>query len=198
MEQERSDGITPGSFSKPAKRMIAVTLSRPAAFLLSGALLLGVAACQQADDPGAAAENSGAATSPDGPDAKPGIFAQHGRLVLPVVPGRPAAVYFTVRNTTGQPTELVGVHVSGAGEAQMHRTQGGTMEAVKTVALAPGATVAFAPGGYHVMAFDLSPDTKPGARAELTLTFAGGDKLSTPLAVEVMGDAGGAMEGMRH
>jgi hypothetical protein len=57
--------------------------------------------------------------------------------------------------------------------------------------------VQFAPGGKHVMAFDLSDKLAAGGTAELTITFADGDKISAPLAVEAAGGMG-AMSGMEH
>lgn len=125
-------------------------------------------------------------------DAKPGIAVTNGRLLLPAVTGNPAAVYFTLANKGDAPTTLAGVHVEGAGKAEMHQTTGGQMAPVEKVDLAPGAEVAFAPGGMHVMAFDLAETLKAGGAAEMTLTFADGDKVSVPLSVE---PAGGAMQG---
>ncbi|WP_404481040.1 copper chaperone PCu(A)C [Novosphingobium sp. BL-52-GroH] len=166
------------------------------ALLLSAGLLAGLGACgKEPDSPTASNE-----ATLSGPDAKPGLVASDGKLVLPVVAGRPGAVYFTVRNDGAEPVTLAGVHVDGAAKAQMHQTNGGSMSAIESLPIDPGASVVFAPGGLHVMAFDLSPKVQAGGTAELTLTFSDGDKLSMPLQVEKMG-AGtdmGDMEGMQH
>jgi copper(I)-binding protein len=167
------------------------------------ALALSLAACQQSKAPVAAETGTAEAVS-NGPDAKPGITASNGRLIAPVVSGRPAAAYFTVGNDGPATATLVGVHVEGAGEAQMHKTEGGKMTAVESVDIAPGASIEFAPGGYHVMVFDLADNIKAGGTTELTLTFSDGDKLSLPMKVEAMGaqmNAGGNMDdmaGMQH
>lgn len=166
-------------------------LAIPAALALSA----GLGACQQDAAPAPEETVTGAAPEVAGPDAKPGMSASAGRIVLPVVEGRPAAVYFTVRNDGETIAKLVSVHVQGAAKAEMHKTEGGTMSAVDEIAIKPGETVEFAPGGYHVMAFDPTTLLTPGGTAELTLTFSDGDKLSMPLAVETMGDA---MGGMHH
>ena len=185
-------------------------LLRKHAFFCTAAILAALAACQQPPSSDSAATE--AATEAAGPDARPGIAASDGRMVLPVVAGRPAAVYFSVRNDGAKTATLAGVHVAGAGTAEMHKTEGGTMSAVGSVDLGPGATVEFAPGGYHVMAFDLSDTLKAGETTELTLTFSDGDKLSMPLRIEKMGagmsasgqDMGGHdmeghdMKGMHH
>ncbi len=156
---------------------------RSLAVSCSFVLLASLAACQQSDAP---ASNEGDVAASD-PDARPGISGSNGRLVLPPVSGRPAAVYFRVRNDGPGAATLAGVHVSGAGEAQMHKTEGGSMSAVENLPLAAGASVEFEPGGLHVMAFDLDNSLKAGGHSELTLTFADGDKLSMPLRVESMG-----------
>lgn len=171
-------------------------LHRKLAFLCGAASLAALAACQQSQAPGETA------TQAAGPDAKPGISASGGRMVLPVIAGHPAAIYFSVRNDGAGAVTLAGVHVAGAGKVEMHKTEGGSMSPVDAVEMGPGATIEFAPGGYHVMAFDLADSLKAGSTTELTLTFSDGDKLSTPLHIEKMGgdvDGGmGNMAGMQH
>lgn len=173
----------------------------PVALICSVALISLVAGCGKTPD--SPTESNDATLS--GPDAKPGMVASDGKLVLPIVAGRPGAVYFTVRNDGAEPVTLAGVHVSGAAKAEMHQSNGGTMAKVDSLPIDPGASMVFAPGGLHVMVFDVSPDLKPGGKAELTLTFSDGDKLSMPLKVEEMGGGmdhegmdHGNMEGMQH
>jgi copper(I)-binding protein len=163
-----------------------------AAVLAASVVLAG---CQQSSAP--VAERSSAAADTGeamGPDAKPGITASGARLVLPVVVGRPGVAYFSVRNGTETSVALAGVHIDGAGKAEMHRAEGGKMSPVKTLDIAAGATTTFAPGGLHVMAFDIADTLKAGGETELTLTFADGDKVSLPAKVEAMG----AMPATKH
>lgn len=168
--------------------------ARAIAVLGASTLLLAVAACNRADN-GPVPQESAAADI--GPSAKPGISASDGHFVLPVVAGRPGAVYFTVRNNGSAPVKLVGVHIEGAESAQMHKTDGGTMTAVDSLDLAPGAQVDFRQGGLHVMVFGIEDSVKASGMAELTLTFSDGDKLSMPLRVETMGgDKTGDHSGM--
>lgn len=148
---------------------------------------LAVAACQQQKQPEAEAS----------PDAKPGLSASDGVLVLPAVKGNPGAAYFALTNGSDQPTSLAAIHIDGAGKTEMHETKGGKMEPLTWVQLNAGETVKFERGGRHVMVFDLTDKLAPGGSAEMTLTFSGGDKLSTPLRVEAAG-GGAAMEGMNH
>ena len=147
------------------------------------AMALGLSACgSQAPQP----EASEAAA--DAPDAPPGITLSDARIQLPLVSGRPAAAYFTVSQANGAPRKVVGVAVEMAGRAEMHETRGGTMAPVSEVEVGPGKTIKFAPGGYHVMLFDLDPKLRFTKDAELTVTFDGGDKASARAAVTTMAD----------
>ncbi|MCT2401864.1 copper chaperone PCu(A)C [Novosphingobium mangrovi (ex Huang et al. 2023)] len=168
---------------------------RKLAFFCAAASLAGLAACQQSPAPAPSETPATPETVTNGPDAKPGMSASDGRLVLPVIAGRPAAAYFRIRNDGDKSATLVSVYIAGAPKAEMHKTEGGKMSAVREIEIAPGQSVEFAPGGLHVMAFDVSDLVKAGGTAELTLTFSDGDKLSMPLAIETMGDA---MGGMHH
>ncbi|RYG28292.1 MAG: copper chaperone PCu(A)C, partial [Burkholderiales bacterium] len=117
------------------------------------------------------------------------------------------AVYFTISNNADKAASVVSAYVEGAANAEIHETKGGSMAAVKTVDVAPGATVEFAPGGLHVMAFELPASFQDGGTTELTVSFADGDKISAPLAITTV--AGGTAteaaamdhahhEGMQH
>ena len=195
MEQDRQGGITPAKFRMPRiKDVPAVKSLRNLAFFLGAVSFAALAACQGSKTP-TPQESVGGASSPE---AKPGIAAHGGRLVLPVVAGHPAAVYFSVRNDGPGAVTLASIHIAGAGKAEMHKTQGGSMNAVKSVELAPGVTIDFAPGGYHVMAFDLARSLKPGDTTELTMTFSDGDKLSMPLRIEALGDDIGSHDMSDH
>lgn len=163
----------PGKVAKPMKRALASTLAA-----LSLVAVLG--GCQQqksAEQPATA------------PEAKPGLSASDGVLFLPVTKGNPGAAYFTLTNAGDKAATLAAVSIDGAGTAEMHESKGSTMSPLSTVAVPAGGTVLFERGGKHVMAFELADTVKPGGTAELTLTFAGGDKLSVPLRVEAMGGA---------
>ncbi|MEE3154686.1 MAG: copper chaperone PCu(A)C [Pseudomonadota bacterium] len=168
-----------------------------AAFSALSLGLLALAGCQQSAEPDA----QGSASAPAealGPDAKPGTSAKAGRMILPVVADRPAAVYFTFTNASDEPVALAAIHIAGADSAEMHKTEGGQMRAVERVAVDAGKSVEFAPGGLHVMAFDLDDSLKSDGTTEMTITFEGGDKLSMPLVIEKMGAGMHADAGMDH
>lgn len=170
----------------------------PTRLLLAPALLglaaLGLAGCQQ--------QPAGSADATAAPEAKPGLTVTDGRLILPVVKGNPAGIYFTVANAGAKAWMLAAVSIDGAGKAEMHETQGGKMSAVPQVEVPAGGTVKFEPGALHVMAFELDDKLVAGGTAEMTLTFADGDKISAPLKIEArIGGAGmgsDSMAGMDH
>lgn len=97
---------------------------------------------------------------------------------LPAVPGRPGAAYFTL--TGGKSDDaLVGVSTPAASRAELHESMKNdagmmTMQALKSVRLAAGGTVKFAPGAKHVMLFDIDADVSPGGSVPITLTLASG------------------------
>lgn len=164
--------------------------TKPRNVLILAAVAL--AACQQNKAPEPAASEAVA------PDAKPGITAGDGVLRLPAVKGNPAAAYFSVSNGGPAAATLAAVSVDGAGKAEMHESSGGTMAPLKEVPLGVGQTVKFAPGGKHVMLFDLDPKLAAGGTTEMTLVFAGGDKASIPLKIEPAGGDMADMPGMDH
>ena len=148
------------------------------------ALALALAGCgsnQPQPSPSQAAEAA--------PETPPGITLSDARIQLPLVSGRPGAAYFTLSQANGAPRKVVGVAVEMAGRAEMHETKGGTMAPVSEVEIGPGKTVKFAPGGYHVMLFDLDPKLRFAKDAELTVTFDGGDKASARAPVATMQEA---------
>jgi copper(I)-binding protein len=168
-------------------------------FLLSFASLA-LSGCGQANKQ-EAPHGAGATNAPTAvPDAKPGIAVSGGVLVLPVVKGRPGAAYFTVTNGGGAVATLAAVVIDGVGRTEMHETKGGKMALLGSVEVGPAQAVTFVRGGKHAMAFDVAPTVEPGGTVEMTLTFVGGDKVSTPLKVEtISGDtAGDGMAGMDH
>ncbi len=127
------------------------------------------------------------------PEAPDGISVSDGRMNLPAILGNPAAVYFAITNGSEAPAILRAAYVDAAEEAMLHASVevDGVMrmEHQESIAIAPGETVNFAPGGLHVMAMDLDPALEPGGTVEVTLTFESGDKVSFPVQIRAPGDA---------
>ena len=99
---------------------------------------------------------------------------------LPAVPGRPAAGYFLLP-VHGDRGALVSVTSPHAGRIEMHETTtSGNMTSMRPIARIPvrdGDTLSFAPGGRHLMLYDLDPSLEPGGRITLIFNFERGDPL---------------------
>ena len=65
-----------------------------------------------------------------------------------------------------------------------------TMTPVKQFAIPAGGALTFAPGGRHVMLFDLDPAATAGREVRLDFALAGGRTLSAKARVRAMGDDG--------
>lgn len=102
-------------------------------------------------------------------------------------PGRPSAGYFAVTNGV-KADALVGAEVPGA-RVEMHTMtmDGGVMRMspVARVPLKAGETVAFKPGGYHLMIYGLAA---PGKAVAMTLVFASGAKVAVQAEVRAAAD----------
>lgn len=105
------------------------------------------------------------------------LYVSDAWVRLAAVPGRPAAGYFTVHGGTTDAT-LVSVSTDVAIRAEMHETKQSrgvmSMDAVRNVAIPASGKVTFAPGGRHLMLFDVNASVKPGSTMTLTFTFADG------------------------
>jgi periplasmic copper chaperone A len=111
---------------------------------------------------------------------------------LPAVSGNPGAAYFIL---VGGPVadRLMAVSSPLAVRAEMHdmAMKGGMMSMAPLDAgldVPAGATVTFAPGGKHVMLFDISPKAATGGKLPLTLSFASGTTINAEAAIVAAGD----------
>lgn len=106
---------------------------------------------------------------------------------LPIVPGRPAAGYFTLTGGA-RADRLVAVTTPMAGRVEMHSMA--MVDGVMRMRAEPGFDVPargalrFARGGNHLMLFDLTADAKPGARVPLTFRFQSGATLQAVAVAE--------------
>ena len=126
-------------------------------------------------------------------DGIPGIEIANARMVLNAVEGNPAAVYFDIAYEGDRNLTIRAADVEGAESAALHsygewEGQVQMMDALP-VPLKTGETVSFKPGDLHVMAMNPSSALQPGRTAEVTLTVAGGDKISFPATIQAAGDA---------
>lgn len=126
---------------------------------------------------------------PADPEGVAGLMVENARMVLPAVSGNPAAVYFDLSYDGDANPTLAAVAVEGSDMAMLHeygekdfKVQMIEMEPLK---LTKGATIAFEPGGRHVMAMNVSPELSAGGKTEVTLIMDSGDK--TTVVADIFG-----------
>ncbi len=118
-----------------------------------------------------------------GCDAKeadePAVIAGGLAIHDPYVPAPPAdvaALYFRVSNIGAEADRLVRVASPGAARTMLHRTveEGGRtrmLHVADGIEIPPGAEVALAPGGLHVMLTGLRDPLEEGDHVEVELRF---------------------------
>lgn len=116
---------------------------------------------------------------------------------LPAVEGNPGAAYFKL-DAGSEPVMLLDVGAKFAVRTELHESMAGdhagghgsmmSMKPLKQVAVPAGQSVTFAPGGKHVMLFDVSPQVKAGDKVPLTLALANGKNIEVQASVVGAGD----------
>jgi len=111
----------------------------------------------------------------------PVIHADKGYVRLGATPKSPAAAYFTLYGGAADST-LISISSEAAIRSEMHESMmHGNMSSMMPIDHLPlpaKSTVTFAPGGKHVMLFDVNPSVKPGKRITLLFTFADGRRFT--------------------
>jgi copper(I)-binding protein len=123
------------------------------------------------------------------------VSIENPTIRLAAVPGRPAAAYFTL-DASANFGALTSVTSPQAKRAELHESMTGgsmaSMRPVDRIDLSSGDPVAFAPGGKHVMLFDVDPALAPGKPAQLVFHFTSGDPVTANATVVAAGaDYGG-------
>jgi periplasmic copper chaperone A len=117
--------------------------------------------------------------------ATAGTLAVSGGWFRALPAGLPAGGYFTLVNNTAAKAVLTGAESPGCGMIMLHKSEkiGGMdhMSMVESLEIAPGATLEFKPGFYHLMC--MQPALKAGTTVPVTLLFADGTKLKADFAV---------------
>jgi len=112
--------------------------------------------------------------------------------------------YFTIENKGTAADRLIGVSADIAGKVEVHEmaTKDGVMTMRpldKGLTIDPGKTIKLAPGGSHLMMFDLKSPLKQGDALPVTLEFEKAGKVKISLDVQGIGaqaPAGAAPGGM--
>ena len=141
-------------------------------------------------------------------DYRLGGIAVQRPWTRPAAAGMNGVGYFTLANVGAKPIKLVSIESSAARSITLHQSlmKNGvsSMRAVTGgVAVVPGAQVAFAPGGYHVMLMGLTKAQAPGGKTPVTLVFEDGRRMRIDLSVEagppkVAADPMAGMAGMHE
>jgi hypothetical protein len=111
---------------------------------------------------------------------------------------RVGAAYLTIANRGAAGDRLVAAASPVAETVELHThaidAQGiARMRAIEAIAIEPGAEIALAPGGLHVMLIGLRHPLAAGATFPLTLTFAEAGQVTLDVAVRpIAGRAGGS------
>ena len=118
--------------------------------------------------------------------------------------------YLSITNNGTTPDRLVGVSLSVADRGEIHemKMDNGVMTMrplADGIAIKPGETVKFAPGGYHLMFMDLKEPLKEGTMVKGQLQFEKAGKVDVEYKVDAIGATGeksggamGGMEGHKH
>jgi copper(I)-binding protein len=115
------------------------------------------------------------------------VTITHARIrLLPA--DLPLAGYFDLTNATDRPLVLTGASSPAFETIHMHRSMesGGvsTMAPAERIEVKPGATVHFAPGGYHLMLMNRLMPLQVGQEVPIRLEFASGDSVQAMFVVE--------------
>ena len=114
-----------------------------------------------------------------------------GAYMQTTIPSRPAAGYFTLKNNGDVDRVLVEASSPGCESIMMHNSEsvGGIqkMLMVDSVPVPAHQSVAFAPGGFHLMCMSPAESMKPGSSVPVTLTFEGGLSLTSDFPIRSAG-----------
>lgn len=101
--------------------------------------------------------------------------------------GDTAAVYLTLQNAGVKPIIVIGVQTPYASSAMLHSSSlekgQSRMRSRETLVIAPGQTVAFSPGGTHVMLSGFKRKVGVGQEVPLIFLLADGGQVKTAVVV---------------
>ena len=154
-------------------------------FLAIGMVALAMAACAPATPP----------AKTEAPKAEAGAVAAKpvvadGWIAATAEGVKVSAGYLTLTNPGASADRLVSAATPAAGRTELHIMQtgeGGVMKmrmAETGIELPAGGELRFAPGGTHLMLFDLPAPLKEGATTPVTLTFEKAGAITVDFAIK--------------
>lgn len=138
-----------------------------------------------------------------GRDAPAGSLRLTGAWSRPTPPGAPAAAgYVTITNTGTRPDRLLGATSTAAERIEVHEMKltNGIMQmrpVAGGLAIAPGRSVALAPGGYHLMLIGPKRPSVTGGQVPVMLLFERAGTVRVDFEVRVTPPASTVAEGKR-
>ena len=122
-----------------------------------------------------------------GPGFAAGPLAVSDAWIRAMPASIPSGGYFTLRNGTAKDVILTGAATPACGSLMLHQSEmtGGmsSMHHVDEVDVPAGGSVAFAPGGYHLMCMQPTVAVEPGNKVPVTLIFSDGTQVTNEFAV---------------
>jgi copper(I)-binding protein len=127
-------------------------------------------------------------------DSAAPIAVDGGWLRAVAAEGGNTAAYFVVCNNTDAPISIVGAASDLARAIEIHRTIRDENDVVRMapagdVTVEPGASVAFEPGGLHVMMMGVAEPLAEGAERSVALRLADGSVIEIALQVKSLASA---------
>ncbi|MBX9730488.1 MAG: copper chaperone PCu(A)C [Sphingomonas sp.] len=120
------------------------------------------------------------------------LFVDQGYVRLPAVKGNPGVAYFTLHGGDAD-TKLLSVTAPTVIKTELHESMmNGSMASMTPIADLPvpaKAKLTFAPGGKHVMLFNINGSVKPGGTMKLIFTFSNNLRIEYDAPVIAAGDA---------
>lgn len=116
-----------------------------------------------------------------------GVIEARAAWSRPATAGLNGVGYLVLINRGRAPEALVGVETTLARKVEIHnsamRSGVMSMQPQGRVMIPPGGSVAFAPGGRHLMLIDMRRSSKLGDKIPATLVFASGKRLKLDFLV---------------
>ena len=124
---------------------------------------------------------------------EPVVRVDDAVVTLPVLPGRPGALYFTLR-TNNDPTRLNAITSPRIKRIELHETVTANgvsrMVPLRDATFDPESPLTFEPGGRHAMLLEIDPELRAGETVPITFTFDPAAPVTIEVPVREMGVLG--------
>lgn len=122
-------------------------------------------------------------------DYKVGALTIGNPWTRPAMASMNGVGFMTIANAGAKPVKLVSAESALAGKVEIHRSAmaNGVMTMRRQddgVTIPAGGSVAFAPGGYHLMLLGMKQPLAQGQKAPVTLVFDNGRRAAVELTVQ--------------